>query len=110
MDELPTNEDIKKSISQLNNSTAVCKIIHNFWEEEQQRTKFDIGKLGILPPKGDISQPGNYRGIMMLEVGQKNISNIILMRLKPWLKNLIMKHNVVFIPKEAFDRVPHKVF
>eukprot|EP00957_Ditylum_brightwellii_P179508 13675365-Ditylum_brightwellii.AAC.1 len=110
MDGIPTYEEIRKSISQLNNSAAgnlgiqaeiikalasdddtfaiVQKIVHTFKKEEQQPSEFDIGKLDILPPKGDFSQPGNYRGIMMLEVGQKAISNIIWMRLNPIVEEI----------------------
>ena len=51
------------------------KITHNFWTEEKQPDEFNYGRLGILPKKGDLSAPGNYRGIMMLEIGQKNLEH-----------------------------------
>ena len=37
--------------------------------------------LKILPKKGDLSLPGNYRGIMLLEVSYKIIAIIIQRRL-----------------------------
>eukprot|EP00957_Ditylum_brightwellii_P128765 9822703-Ditylum_brightwellii.AAC.1 len=105
MNDTPTYEKIRKVISQLNNSAAgtlgiqaeiikalasdndtfaiIQKHVHTFWKEEQQPSEFDIGKLGILLQKGALSQPVNYRGMMMLEVGQKAISDIIWMRLNP---------------------------
>eukprot|EP00957_Ditylum_brightwellii_P161900 12326085-Ditylum_brightwellii.AAC.1 len=64
MDGVPTDKEIRKAISQFNNSAAgtlgiqaeiikalesdddtfaiVQKIVHNFWEEEQQPSEFDI--------------------------------------------------------------------
>eukprot|EP00957_Ditylum_brightwellii_P203969 15337003-Ditylum_brightwellii.AAC.1 len=105
MDALPSNKEITKAIQQLNNSAAgassiraevfkalafepdtfaiICKFICNFWSFKKQPNEFDFGKLSILPKKGDLSLPGNYRSIMMLEVGQKIISNIMQMRLPP---------------------------
>eukprot|EP00957_Ditylum_brightwellii_P058248 4416702-Ditylum_brightwellii.AAC.1 len=103
MDNISNDEKMQKAISQFNNSAArksgicaeifkvlateietfniICSIVHNCWQTEEQPSKFDIGKLGIVPKNGDLSQPGNHRGIMMLEVGQKIISTIICMRL-----------------------------
>ena len=39
--------------------------------------------MKVIPKKGDLSQPGNYRGIMLLEVSYKIIANILLARLQP---------------------------
>ena len=93
MDDLSTDKEIKLAIQQLNNSAAgaygiraeiykalatnpktfstIQRITHDFWTEEKQPEKFNYGRLGILPKKRDLSAPGNYRGIMMLEVGKK---------------------------------------
>ena len=54
-----------------------------FWESEQVPAEWETGLLSILPKKGDLSKPGNYRGIMMLEVFYKIVGNIILSRLQP---------------------------
>ena len=48
----------------------------------------EIGKLLVRSPDifrdaTDLSLPGNYRGIMMLETAYKIVGNIILVRLKP---------------------------
>jgi len=42
--------------------------VHQFWLTETPHAEWEIGLLSILPKKGDLSNPGNYRGIMMLEV------------------------------------------
>ena len=93
MDDLPTDKEINLAIQQLNKLAAeaseiieeiykalatnpetfstIRRITHAFWTEEKRPEEFNYGRLGILPKKGDLSAPGNYRGIMMLEVGQK---------------------------------------
>ena len=54
------------------------QVIYDFWNSGKQPSEWDIGRLGILPKKGDLSLPGNYQGIMMPEVAQKIVSNIIV--------------------------------
>ena len=39
--------------------------------------------MKILPKKGDLSKPGNYRGIMLLEIVYKTVAKIIHSRLQP---------------------------
>ena len=41
-----------------------------------------------MPKRGNKSLPGNYRGIMMLEVAYKIVANIMLVRLNPILETL----------------------
>ena len=87
IDDLPTDKEINIAIQQLNNSAAgasviraeiykalatnpetfstIQRITHDFWTEEKQPEEFNYGRLGILPNKGDLSVPGNYRVIMM---------------------------------------------
>ena len=88
MDDFPTDKEIDLAIQKLNTSAAgasgiraeiykalatnpetlstIRRITHDFWTEEKQPEEFNYGRLGILPKKGDLSAPGNYRGIMML--------------------------------------------
>ncbi len=53
-----------------------------FWESEVLPCSWEVGLLSIFPKKGDLSLPGNYRGIMMLEMGYEIIGHILLARLK----------------------------
>ena len=46
--------------------STIRRITHDFWTEEKQPEEFNYERLGILTKKGDLSVPGNYRGIMML--------------------------------------------
>ena len=87
-DHPPTDEEIQKAISALKNApgdSGICPpiwkalagseetfnllrpIILHFWETEVTPEEWEIGLLKILPKKGDLSLPGNYRGIMLLE-------------------------------------------
>ena len=60
----------------------IRNFVIEFWESEVLPCSWEVGLLSILPKKGDLSLPGNYRGIMMLEVGYKIIGHILLARLK----------------------------
>ena len=51
-----------------------------------------MGLLSILPKKGDMHNPGNYRGIMMLEVAYKIVENILRKRRKPIKENVHLDH------------------
>ena len=45
-------------------------ILVDFWENELPPKQWETGLLKILPKKGDLSNPGNYRGIILLETVQ----------------------------------------
>ena len=55
----------------------VVDFVLEFWESEETPVEWEMGLLKILPKSGDLSQPGNHRGIMLLEVGYKVVANII---------------------------------
>ena len=48
----------------------------------------ETGLLAILAKKGDLSLPGNYRGIMMLEVAYKIVAILLDERLEPVCESL----------------------
>ena len=64
------------------------KVILNTWENETYPSQWDLGKLVILPKKEDLSKPGNYRGIMLLETAYKVLAIIIHNRLQPLVENI----------------------
>ena len=45
--------------------------------------EWEVNLLKVLPKKGDLSEPGNYRGIMLLETAYKIVGNLLHARLKP---------------------------
>ena len=59
------------------------KTVHDFWESEVTPKQWKRGLLKVLPKKGDLSQPGNYRGIMLLEIAYKIVAKIVHERLLP---------------------------
>jgi sorting nexin-29 len=52
-----------------------------FWRRKACPKVWETGLLKHLEKKGDLSLPGNYRGIMLLEVPYKVIANILKARL-----------------------------
>ena len=73
---------IWKALGSRSESFALVRqIVINFWRSEEIPEEWAVGLLKILPKKGDLSQPGNYRGIMLLEVAYKIVANILLKRL-----------------------------
>ena len=104
-DHLPSDEEIVKATSKLKNSAPgesgissyewksllknsdtfilLKNVIHHIWINETIPDEWNIGRLTILPKKGDLSLPKNYRGIMLLEVSYKIIAIILHERLRP---------------------------
>ena len=60
----------------------IRNFVIEFWESEVLSSSWEVGLISILPKKGDLSLPGNYQRILMLEVGYKIIGHILLARLK----------------------------
>ena len=73
-----------KALGSTDDSFALVRqMVLTFWSSEEMPTEWETGLLKILPKKGDKSLPGNYRGIMMLEVAYKIVANILHARLTP---------------------------
>jgi len=51
-------------------------------------TQWETGLLKILAKKVDLSKPGNYRGIMLLEAFYKIVAKIIHSRFQPIMESL----------------------
>ena len=58
-------------------------IILDFWKNKLPPEQWKTGLLKIIPNKGDLSQPGNIRGVMLLEVAYETIAKIVHSRLVP---------------------------
>ena len=58
-------------------------IILDFWKNKLPPEQSKTGLLKIIPNKGDLSQPGNIRGVMLLEVAYETIAKIVHSRLVP---------------------------
>ena len=59
-------------------------MILHVWDEEKLPAgpaDWELGRVKILPKKGDLSDTNNWRGICLLEVSYKILGNILLARL-----------------------------
>ena len=105
LDGVPTDDEVRLALSKLRNTapgasglpsvvwvalastdagfSLVQHLVRHFWTTEEVPVEWELGLLSILPKKGDLSQPGNYRGIMLLETAYKIVGNLLLARLKP---------------------------
>ena len=63
-------------------------VILQIWDSETVPEEWNIGHLIILPKKGDLSLPKNYRGIMLLEIAYKILAIILHSRLLPIVESL----------------------
>ena len=73
-----------KSLSDNTVTYEVLKsIIIHMWTTEEVPEEWNIGRLTIIPKKGDLSWPKNYHGIMLLEVAYKIIAILLHSRLLP---------------------------
>jgi hypothetical protein len=101
----PTDGEILKAVKSCNNSSPgdsglsapmwkslvetekgfslVKDMVMEWWDTEQMPKEWETNLLKILPKKGDLSQPGNHRGIMLLEVAYKIVAKLALQRLDP---------------------------
>ena len=59
----------------------IVQYVQHFWQQEMVPSSWEEGELKILPKKGDLSLPKNYRGIMLLEVSYKVVAVILQRRL-----------------------------
>jgi hypothetical protein len=62
-------------------TNLVVQYVREFWRTGTVPEEWEVGELKILPKKGDLSLPKNYRGIMLLEVSYKVVANIMQRRL-----------------------------
>ena len=110
LDHVPTDVEIRSAVGRLNNSAPgdsgvvaplfkalistdggfrlVRDMVHHFWQTGEVQPEWETNLLAILAKKGDLSLPGNYRGIMMLEVAYKIISILLDERLEPICESL----------------------
>ena len=57
-------------------------MISGFWQGEVCYEEWRIGRLKLLPKKGDLKNPNSWRGIMLLDISGKLVASIISERLQ----------------------------
>ncbi|XP_066912448.1 uncharacterized protein [Clytia hemisphaerica] len=110
VDHDPTDDEITKATQSLKNNapgesgltplmfkslialpetfTILKQVVLEFWNTEKPPDQWNVGLLKVLPKKGDLSLPGNYRGIMLLEIAYKIVAKIVHQRLTPISESL----------------------
>ena len=73
-------------------------ILLDIWNIEEIPEEWNLGRLIVLTKKGDLSQPKNYRGIMLLEIAYKVLAMITQNILSPIVEQLDHKQKSGFRP------------
>ena len=115
--EPPTENEVRKAIQSLKNGKAagedevtaemlkieteftpklLQKIFHRIWESENLPEEWKTGLIVKLPKKGDLTDCGNWRGIMLLSVTSKVFSRIVLNRMNTEVDKLLRKQQAGF--------------
>ena len=68
------------------NRNVLFQICSDFFDSDVEIEDCQIGHLKILPKKGDISNPNNWRGIKLLDIISKLMSIVLNSRLQIALK------------------------
>lgn len=70
----------------------------DFWDGGVAYEESRCGRLKLLPKKGDLSGPNNWRGIMLLVAPRKVVSSVISNRLQEFLKTEGMEEQCGSMP------------
>ena len=95
------SQPLKALLNHPDTFLVLKRIMLNFWNTEIVPDEWNIGRLIVLPKKGDLSLPKNYRGIMLLEVTYKTVANILYTRLLPIEEQLDHEQQCGFRPKRG---------
>ena len=90
-------------------------IIMEIWEQEEMPREWKLGIIQPIYKKGDKQNCTNYRGITLLNVAYKVLSNIILKRLSLYSEKIIGEHqggfrkvrgtiDQIFIVRQAMEK------
>jgi hypothetical protein len=77
--------------------TLLHEVVIQFWNGEETPAEWLVGRLKILPKKGDLSDPNKWRGIMLLDVMSKVVCSIISKRLQKVLESYGLEEQFGFM-------------
>ena len=121
MDAPPTEKEVSRAIFNMKNRKAggddgipaeyykttwgdesgkneIMFFIHSYWQSGVCYDEWRVGRLKLLPKKGDLSDPNKWRGIMLLNVASKIISSVISKRLQIVLRLFGLEAQNGFLP------------
>ena len=76
--------------------SVLRRFVLGFWERGIVPTEWNSGLLAILPEKWDLSEPGNYRGIMNARAYIRSSRSCYTCASLPLQKNSIMNCSAAF--------------
>ena len=74
----------------------IHKLIISIWKKVELREEWKESIIIPIHKKGDKTNCNNYRGILLLPTTYKILSNILLSRLIPYAKEIIVDHQCGF--------------
>jgi competence CoiA-like predicted nuclease len=76
--------------------SEIHKLIKSVWNMEELPDQWKESIIVPIHKKGDKTDCNNYRGISLLSTSYKNLSNILLSRLVPYIDEIIGDHQCGF--------------
>uniref|UniRef100_A0A2S2N6G4 Retrovirus-related Pol polyprotein LINE-1 n=2 Tax=Schizaphis graminum TaxID=13262 RepID=A0A2S2N6G4_SCHGA len=82
------------------------KLMNTIWEQEEIPEAWRISIICPIHKKGDIMECENYRGISLLNTSYKLLSNILLTRINPYIKEIIGEYQAGYmLGKSTTDQI-----
>jgi len=82
------------------------KLINIIWEQEEIPESWRVSVLCPVFKKGDTMECENYRGISLLNTTYKILSNILLIRINQYIKEIIGEYQAGFmIGRSTVDQI-----
>jgi hypothetical protein len=125
--EKPSEEEVKIGLDMLKNGKALgddeivseClkkggqgllnqlhKLMNTIWEQEGIPEAWRISIICPIHKKGDTMECENYRGISLLNTSYKLLSNMLLNRINPYIKEIIGEYQAGFmLGKSTLDQI-----
>jgi hypothetical protein len=105
----PGEDSIMSELLKQGESTVMLclkQLINKVWKEVTIPKPWQVSVLRPIYKKGGIMNCKNYRGISLLNISYKVLSNIILNRLKPYAKEVVGDYQTGFTAgKSTTDQI-----
>ena len=75
---------------------ALYKLLNKIWREEKITDEWEKSLLVKMPKKGDTTQCLNWRGVTLLVIASKILSQIVLDRMKSTLDSMLRDEQAGF--------------